>query len=331
MERNQHNDAKFPFRSVLVTGGAGFIGARVVARLRQRNVHTVVIDNGYVGLPLPAPENGLVPFKIDIRNRTALTSILSGYKPEAIIHLAAVHHIPTCEREPYLAFDVNVLGTQSLLDAAANAGVKNLVFASSGAVYKWESGPLHEVRTLTAATDVYSNTKLTNEYQLACWAARKGARTHIARVFNTIVHGDPNGHLIPDILAQLNGSTDVVRLGNTAPKRDYIYVDDVADGFVALLEGLHKGEAVEYFNLCTGQELSVHELVSLIGRLLGVNVRVESDPAKMRKVDRPQQLGDPSKLQVRRNWRPRWRIIDALAQIVTELGYQVVDDAMSDA
>src|SRR5262249_49522505 len=253
------------------------------------------------------------------------------HRPGSIVHLAAVHHIPTCEREPHLALDVNVLGTQSLLDAAAEVGVKNIVFASSGAVYKWENGPLDEMRTRTDATDVYSISKLTNEYQFACWGGRGGARAHIARVFNTIGEGDPNGHLIPDILAQLNRQIDVVRLGNITPKRDYIYVDDVADGFVALLEGLHEGKAVDHFNLCTGQELSVHELVSLIGKLLGVNVRVESDPARMRKSDRPHQLGDPSKLQESRNWRPRWKIIDALAQIITELGYPVVEDATSNA
>jgi UDP-glucose 4-epimerase len=331
MKQNNYSSAKFPLRSVLVTGGAGFIGARVVARLRQRNIRTIVVDNGYVGLPLPAPENGLVPLKIDIRDRAAIASVLSEYTPDGIIHLAAVHHIPTCEREPHLAFDVNVLGTQSLLDAAARAGVKNIVFASSGAVYRWDSGPLNEDRTLTGATDVYSNTKLTSEYQLACWAMREEARTHIARVFYTIGQGDPNGHLIPDILAQLNGSGDVVRLGNIASKRDYIYVDDVADGFVALLEGLHEGEAVEHFNLCTGQELSVKELVSLMGKLLHVDVWVESDPARVRKIDRPQQLGDPSKLQRRRNWRPRWRTIEAVAQIITELDYRVVEDATSSA
>src|SRR5262249_12299005 len=287
---------RFPFQSVLVTGGAGFIGTRVVARLRRRHIRTVVVDNGYVGLPLPAPDDGLVPLKIDIRDRAALASVLSEHKPDGIVHLAAVHHIPTCEREPHFALDVNVLGTQSLLDAAADVGVKNIVFASSGAVYKWEDGPLDEMRTRTGATDVYSISKLTNEYQLACWAGRVGGRAHIARVFNTIGERDPNGHLIPDILAQLNRQNDVVPLGNITPKRDYIYVDDVADGFVALLEGLHEGKAVDHFNLCTGQELSVGELVSLIGRLLGVNVRVESDPARMRKSDRPQQLGDPSKL-----------------------------------
>src|SRR5262245_35287580 len=231
MKQNVHSTARFPFQSVLVTGGAGFIGTRVVARLRRRHIRTIVVDNGYVGLPLPAPENDLIPLKIDIRDRAALASVLSEHRPGSIVHLAAVHHIPTCEREPHLALDVNVLGTQSLLDAAAEVVVKNIVFASSGAVYKWENGPLDETRTRTDATDVYSISKLTNEYQLACWAGRVGARAHIARVFNTIGEGDPNGHLIPDILAQLSRQNDVVRLGNITPKRDYIDDDDVAEVF----------------------------------------------------------------------------------------------------
>ena len=316
----------FPFKTVLITGGAGFIGSRAVGMLRDRGVTVIVADNGYVGIPLPAASEGIVPVNVDIRDQEAITAVLTEHKPDAILHLAAVHHIPTCEREPHLAFDVNVLGTQALLDGAAAAGVLNIVFASSGAVYRWDDGPLDESETLTGATDVYSITKLSNEYQLAGWAARTGARVHIARLFNTIGTGDPNGHLIPDILEQIGTgeANPVVKLGNTKPKRDYIFVDDSASGFVALLEGLPEGEPVEYFNLCTGDEMSVADLVGLMGELMGVDVRIESDPTRFRKIDRLQQLGDPSKLKSRRNWAPRWTARRAVASIMHDLGYKVV-------
>lgn len=317
----------FPFATVLITGGAGFIGSRAVQILRARGVNVIVADNGYVGIPLPPASEGIIPVEVDIRDQQAIAAVLAEHRPDAILHLAAVHHIPTCEREPHLAFDVNVLGTQALLDGAEKAGIKNIVFASSGAVYRWDEGPLDEDKTLTGATDVYSITKLSNEYQLAGWAARTGARVHIARLFNTIGTGDPNGHLIPDILEQLSSGAEqpVVKLGNTKPKRDYIFVEDSAAGFVALLEGLADGEAVEFFNLCTGEEMSVGDLVAMMGDLMGVDVQIESDPTRFRKIDRLQQLGDPTKLKTRRNWTPNWTARRAVASIMRDLGYNVVE------
>jgi len=319
----------FPFQSVAVTGAAGFIGSRVLPRLLAKGVHVIAIDNGYVGLPLPTPTSDLTVLDLDIRDRAGVIEALKAHTPQAILHLAAVHHIPTCEREPHLAFDVNVLGTQSLLDAAAIAGVANIVFASSGAVYEWDSGALNEASTPTGATDVYSISKLANEYQIKGWAARTGARAHIGRLFNTIGSRDPNGHLIPDILEQIGTglAAATIRLGNTAPKRDYIYVDDTADAFVALLAGLTEGEPVDFFNICTGRELSVGELVAQIGELMGVNVSIESDPSRVRKIDRLQQLGDPGKIESRRGWKANWLARDALRQIITELGYTTVDTA----
>jgi len=317
----------FPFQKVMITGGAGFIGSRAIPLLRQKGVNIVVVDNEYVGLRLPQTEDGIVSVNVDIRNREAIAKVVTEHQPDAILHLAAVHHIPTCEREPHLAFDTNVLGTQALLDAAANAGVKNLVFASSGAVYQWDDGPLSEASTLTGATDVYSITKLANEYQLAGWASRTGSRVHIARLFNTIGTNDPNGHLIPDILAQIGTGekSPVVKLGNTKPKRDYIFVEDSAAGFVALLEGLPEGEAVEYFNLCTGDEMSVKDLVEMMGSLMGIKVKIEQDPSRFRKIDRLQQLGDPTKLKMRRNWSPQWTARRAVATIMRDLGYKVIN------
>lgn len=316
-----------PFDTVLVTGGAGFIGARAVALLAELGCRTIALDNGYVGLPLPEPSERVVPVDADIRDRERMKAVLAEHRPEAVLHLAAVHHIPTCEREPYLAMDVNVMGTQSLLEAMEAAGCRNLVMASSGAVYQWQDGLLNEEATPTGATDVYSITKLANEYQAGGWADRTGARSHMVRLFNTIGLGDPNGHLIPDILEQIAAGDDqpVIRLGNTAPKRDYIYVDDVAAGFVAVLSRVLEGESRDTFNLCTGRELSVGGLVELMGDIMGKSVRIESDPSRFRKIDRLQQLGDPSKVTAKTGWTAAWSARDALSAIMHGLGYPVAD------
>jgi len=314
---------KPPFDVVLVTGAAGFIGSRVIRLLSELGCRTVAIDNGYVGLPLPPASRYVVPFAADIRERETIKQLMTDHRPDAILHLAAVHHIPTCERNPHLAFDVNVMGTQSLLEAAEIAGISNIVMASSGAVYDWENGPLLEDETATGARDIYSITKLTNEYQLKVWAERMDARAHIVRLFNTIGNGDPNGHLIPDIFAQIAGddARPIVRLGNTKPKRDYIYVDDVANGFVSALACILNGPPVDIFNLCTGQELSVAELVHLMGDILGKEITIESDASRFRKIDRLQQLGNPGKLERKTGWKAGWDARAALTAIAEGLGY----------
>ena len=319
--------ARPPFDSVLVTGGAGFIGSRVVRLLVELGCRVIVVDNGYVGLPLPEASDRVVPINADIRDRDRMKQVFAEHKPDGVLHLAAVHHIPTCEKEPYLAFDVNIMGTQSVLEAAQEAGTKNVVLASSGAVYAWEEGSLVEATSPTGATDVYSITKLADEYQAGGWADRVGARVHIARLFNTIGSGDPNGHLIPDILEQIASaeSQPIIRLGNTKPKRDYIYVDDVAAGFVAILSNILEGEAREIFNLCTGNELSVAELVALMGTIMGKDVQIENDPSRFRKIDRLQQLGDPTKLQKRTGWAAAWSARDALIAIMRDLGYSTAN------
>jgi UDP-glucose 4-epimerase len=307
----------------LVTGGAGFIGSRAVTLLADLGCHVVALDNKYVGLPLPEQTEQVTPVNADIRDREGMKAVLAEHRVEAVLHLAAVHHIPTCEREPHLAMDVNIMGTQSLLEAMEAAGCRNLVMASSGAVYRWEEGFLDEATTGTGATDVYSITKLANEYQIGGWADRTGSRAHAMRLFNTIGSGDPNGHLIPDILQQIAAGDDrpVIRLGNTAPKRDYIYVDDVAAGFVAALGHVLEGEARDIFNLSTGSELSVGGLVELMGEIMGKVVQIEKDPSRFRKIDRLQQLGDPSKFSARTGWQPAWTTRDALVAIMRDLGY----------
>ena len=302
---------------VLVSGGAGFIGSRAVARLAAAGHQVIAVDDLSVGLPLPATSALVTAVEADIRDRAAMTALFELHRPDALLHLAAVHHIPTCERQPGLAMDVNVMGTQSLLEAAEGAGTRDIVFASSGAVYDWADGPLTEDVAALRPCDVYSVGKLCNEHQLAVWAGRCDARVRVARLFNTIGAGDPNGHLIPDILAQIGegAATATVRLGNTAPRRDYIYVDDVADGLIALLDNPGKAP-FEAFNVCTGRDASVAELVELIGEIRGTRVTIETDPARVRKVDRLQQLGDPAKMQRRFGWSAAWPLRDALNAII---------------
>ncbi len=317
----QPSSSLYPFSKVLVTGAAGFIGSRASSFLQGRGVKVIGLDNLYVGLPLPSETDCFVPIEADIRDAAVIEQVLERHSPEAVLHLAAVHHIPTCERLPSLAYDVNVLGTQILLDAIEKTDCVGLTMASSGAVYGWSDTALVEETSARDAMDVYSTTKLTNEYQLKTWAYRVGKRARVARLFNTIGTNDPNGHLIPDIMSQMTGAygSQRIKLGNTAPKRDYIFVEDAARGFLEIMGDLVRDAPFDVFNLCRQEEYSVDDLVRIIGDITGNEILIENDPNRFRKIDRMSQLGDASKMKQMFGWKAQNSLRESLERIISDI------------
>ena len=287
---------------VLVTGGAGFIGHRLVARLLDRGYRVAVVDNLYSGMPMPAAKDGLSLFQADIRDADALARAFDEAAPDAVVHLAAVHHIPTCERERALALDVNIVGAERVLAECERLGVKLVVLASSGAVYAPVAGVLVEDETALEAIDNYSLCKIANESQGRLWVERTGGAVRIARIFNTVGHDDPNGHLIPDILEQLVRETGAIRLGNTSARRDYIHADDTADGLLAVLTQGAVEAPLEAFNIACGREYPVTEIIRIIGDLMAREVRCELDASRLRRVDRPSLVACTAKTKARTGW-----------------------------
>lgn len=283
-----------------------------------------MIDNLSVGLPEPAPRLGLQFHRADVRDAAAMNEIVAGFAPDLIVHLAAVHHIPTCEaRRPY-ALEVNVVGTEVVLEAAARAQVRRLVLASSGAVYDWAPGPLDESDSPLRPSDNYALAKYANETQARLWASRAAGRVAVARIFNTIGPNDPNGHLVPDIIAQIPPGASRVRvsLGNLTPRRDYIHVDDTATAIARIAECSFERD-FDVFNVASGADLSVRELVEELGRVMSVAIEIVDDPTRRRPIDRPSQLGAIGKIQSRLGFAPRLGLRDALADIVRHSGRQL--------
>jgi UDP-glucose 4-epimerase len=305
---------------ILVTGGAGFVGSAVVRALAARGTPVLVVDDLSAGAPVPAG----VPFvRADVRDPAAMADAIGRARPDAVLHLAAIHHIPTCEADPRRATDVNVVGTQTVLDAAERAGVGRVVLASSGAVYAPADGPLAETAAL-APVDVYATTKIANEHQLAVWTARTGGTGIAARLFNVIGPGDTNAHLVPDVVGRLTGARGPgagpvpLALGNLASRRDYVHRDDAAEALVALLDGDVPPGFVAA-NVCTGRELSVAEVAGHVARLLGIAVAIGSRPDLRRRIDRASQRGDPTATRDRFGWTARRTAEDALAAVVDDL------------
>lgn len=301
---------------ILVVGGAGMIGRRVVAHLQNIGAEVAVYDNLSSGLPMP---NGIDRATVaDVRNIDILSQAFRSFRPDSVIHLAAVHHIPTCEIQRSYALDVNIVGTENVMCASEQANVSNIVIASSGAVYDWENGALEEDTNSLFACDSYALAKTTNESQLRFFTQRSGMRGRVARIFNTIAFDDPNAHLIPDIVSQIDQSNrkTVLTLGNTAPLRDYIHATDVARGLIALALDPRSDVGYDTFNICSGNERSVLQVVESIGKILGVDIEVKIDENRKRKIDRNQQLGSTKKMASILNWHAELKFEEALQSTI---------------
>jgi len=234
--------------------------------------------------------------KLDIRDEAALTALLKARQPEAAVHLAALHYIPTAMAQPALTVSLNVHGTQCVLSACRAAGVPRLWFASTGDVYAPSEAPHQEAGTL-APFNIYGLSKLMGEQLVALEArARPDACFVVGRLFNLIGPRETNPHILPEILKQLREQPDApLRLGNLFPRRDMVPVQDAARAVIAMVEAATPG--LRTCNVATGTDWSMEEVLRAMGEVRGSPLRVEVDPAKVRPVERNFLRADVSRLR----------------------------------
>jgi UDP-glucose 4-epimerase len=290
-------------RSILVTGGCGFVGANLVRRLVREGVADVsVLDDCSLGVAAnlgPALERVTLVTE-DVRDGAGVDRALRTLAPDVVIHLAALHFIPACEADPKRCIDVNVGGTQSVLSACERANVQGVVVASTAAVYAPDA-KAHGDDARIGPTDVYGLSKLFSEQIAELFHQRTGTPVGIARLFNVFGPGETNPHLIPAVIRQAQ-TTSELKLGNLSTKRDYVYVDDVARGLIALAEGIGS-HGLLTCNLGREQAVDGFELVDAIGGLMCRSLSIASDPTRMRVSDRPVLLSDCSRARSLLSWR----------------------------
>jgi len=302
--------------SILVTGGVGMIGRRLSKLLKKNSYDVLILDNLLSGLKLPKNINFV---KADILKEKVLEKIFKEFKPNIIFHLAAIHHIPTCEFKRAHSLDVNVVGTENILKLAEKFKTEKIIIASSGAVYEWSNKKLEENSTNSYPQDNYSLSKISNEHQLKFWTMRTGNVGIVARIFNTIGYDDPNSHLLPDILKQIdpNKKKNTINLGTLVTKRDYIDANDVASALFKMLN--YKKKNFEIFNICYGKEYSVAKIVKALQDILKIKIKVNLIKSKKRKIDRLSQLGSRKKMFKKLNWKPRNNLHSTLTRYVKKI------------
>jgi UDP-glucose 4-epimerase len=299
---------------VLLTGASGLIGRAVVRLLGEAghdvlatDLHPLPVASLY---PPPVPDAPPSPIgssspqwlRLDVRHREQVQAALVRWRPDAVVHLAARHFIPWCQRFPAATLRTNVLGTQNVLDGARHSGVAKLVFASSAAVYGPSPQALDESCPL-GPDDVYGVSKASGE-QLVRLASQGGENldTVVLRLFNTIGPGDRNPHLIPRLVSELRRGGRRLRLGNLQSVRDYVYVEDVARAILAAVEAELPGHTT--VNIGGGAGRSVEEVVEVLEGLVGQTLEVLSTPARRRTVDRPFLVADRARAQRLLSWEP---------------------------
>ncbi len=298
----------------LITGGAGFIGRTLATRLTALGWRTVVVDCN--------PGAGVLPASVevrqgDIRDGAFMQSVLEETAPGALFHLAAIHYIPACERDPVECVSVNTVGAMSVLEACARMRQPPLcVLASTGAVYA-PSETAHRESETPGPVDVYGVSKVWLEQIAALYARQHGLRIWLARLFNVYGPGETNPHLIPTLIDQaLAGGS--VQVGDLSTRRDYVHVEDVAEALTTMAGAPPAGGEAACVNVGTGRVVSGTEVVEILAAALGRQVGIATDVSRMRKVDRPVLRSDPSRAAELLGWRARIPFEDGMRNLVAD-------------
>jgi UDP-glucose 4-epimerase len=260
---------------VLVTGGAGYIGAHACKALKAAGYVPVTFDNLVNGWQ-DAVKFG--PFEQgDLADRDRLDAVFDRWKPIAVMHFAALSLVGDAMRDPGTYWRANVLGSLNLIEAAVAAGCLNFVFSSTCATYGDQDGVVLNEDTPQAPINAYGKSKQAIEQMLGDFSASHGLQSVIFRYFN-VAGADPEGevgefhqpetHLIPLMLDAIDGRRPALTVfGTDYPTadgtcvRDYVHVMDLVDAHVRGLKWLQSGNGSRVFCLGTGTGFSVREVI----------------------------------------------------------------------
>lgn len=289
--------------TVLVTGGAGFIGSHTSVELLNAGYDIIILDNFVNSKPESLKRikeltgKDFKFYQADIRDEEAMTKVFAENKIDAVIHFAGLKSVPQSVKEPLNYYDNNIAGTVCLCRVMDKAGCKKLVFSSSATVYGSKNpSPLREDMPTGGTTNPYGTTKYFIEQILQdlCISDSEWG-VSILRYFNPIgahksgrIGEDPNGipgNLMPYITQVAIGKLECLNVcGNDYPTpdgtgvRDYIHVVDLAIGHIKALDRLLKVKGCEVYNLGTGKGYSVLDVVKAFEKASGIKINYRIAP-----------------------------------------------------
>lgn len=307
--------------TILVTGGAGYIGSHAVLSLQKAGYNVIVYDNLSYGHPEIVQDVLKVELIVgDTNDRTLLDQIFSSRNITAVMHFAAFIAVGESVRDPAIYYQNNVAGTLTLLEAMIAANIKKFVFSSTCAIYGMpQEIPMTEKHP-NNPLNAYASSKYMVEQILKDFDRAYGLKSVVFRYFNASgadpsgnlgEDHDPETHLIP--LALLTAlkkrehlfifGTDYETPDGTAV-RDYIHVNDLASAHVLGLDYLFNGGESEMFNLGNGNGFSVREVIEMTKKVTGVDFLVKE--TDRRPGDAPILVGSSEKAKSILGWQPQY-------------------------
>jgi UDP-glucose-4-epimerase GalE len=304
-------------RRILVTGGAGYIGAHTVRLLLERGYDAEVVDNLSNGHRHNVPEGRL--HVLDLADGAALAGLMRSKRFDAVIHFAACIEVGESMRDPARFFRNNVGGSLSLLDAMVQTGVRHIVFSSTAALFGTpRTSPIREDFPVQPVNP-YGESKAMVERMLRWFGEIHGLTSVPLRYFNA-AGADPQGrigeehhpetHLIPLVLRAIQTGRPVTVFGRDYDTpdgscvRDYVHVDDLAQAHILAVEHLCGGGPSDCFNIGTGTGHSVLEVIRAAEEVTGRAVPLEVGPR--RAGDAATLVAASDKLRAALGWAPRY-------------------------
>jgi GDP-4-dehydro-6-deoxy-D-mannose reductase len=284
----------------LITGGTGFVGSHLIALLKSHASHIAVLSR-----KLPAALDREVEyFQADIRDEERLRSLVAKADPDEIYHLAAISSPEIAWRNPRLTYEVNVLGTHNVLQAALLLDAPPVVLnVSTSQVYAPSSDALRE-QSAVRPDNPYAVSKAMAELLVHLY--REGPAVITARAFNHTGKGQPPNFVLPSIAKQfaeveLGLRPPELQLGNLAVERDFTDVRDVVRAYRTLLV---RGRKNDVYNVCSGSAVLLAEIVAMFQSQSGIRVTAEVAADKVRGDEPARICGDSSKIQCETGWMP---------------------------
>jgi UDP-glucose 4-epimerase len=276
---------------VLVTGGAGFIGSALVRLLAERGDEVRVFDNLSTGSPDNLEDTDAELVEGDVRDLEALEAATRGR--DAVVHLAAGTGVLPSVEDPFADFDLNARGTLSALWATHRAGARRFVFSSSNAPLGAGAYPASEDKPV-APLSPYGASKATGEAYCSAFHGAYGLDAVAVRFSNAYgPRSAHKGNVIPTFIRHLLANEPLVVYGDGNQTRDFVYVTDLADGLIRAMEA--DGAGGEVFQLASGVETSVNDLIALLAEASGVEPRIDSRPPRAGEIVRNYSLVDKAR------------------------------------
>jgi UDP-glucose 4-epimerase len=301
---------------ILVTGGAGFIASHIVDALVSKNHEVAIIDDMSNG-----QEENINPkakfFKVDISNAEDVKKVFDEFAPEVIFHLAAQANVRKSIENPERDREVNVIGTLNLLENAARAKTKHFIFSSTGGAIYGENAPRPTPETEEPKpVSPYGRHKLESEINIARFAKENGFKATILRYAN--VYGpkqNPRGEagVIAIFADKMIANEPLSMFGSGDQTRDYVFVKDIVSANLKALESGIEGT----FNIGTGKEISLKQIVESLERICGKTVEVEHLPAIEGEL--MASCLDASLARQTLDWKVEYQIEEGLEQTINYL------------